>query len=99
MKMADEEENVEVAEPLRPLEVEYEPSSGMPPEFCEYLPKDEFMKSLAWLSENRSLGKSRFVWAREAERARGGSAADKRAPHGRASRFSQQNRRLLELAC
>mmetsp|Transcript_12804 Transcript_12804/g.33151 ORF Transcript_12804/g.33151 Transcript_12804/m.33151 type:complete len:201 (-) Transcript_12804:814-1416(-) len=53
--MAEEEENVEVAEPLRPLEVEYEPSSGMPPEFCEYLPKADFMKSLPWLSENRSL--------------------------------------------
>ena len=58
--MAEEEENVEVAEPLRPLEVEYEPSSGMPPEFCEYLPKADFMKSLPWLSENRSLGTSAF---------------------------------------
>ena len=54
-----EEVEEKVAEPIRPLEVEYEPSSGMPPEFCEYLPKEDFLKALPWLSENRSLGKKR----------------------------------------
>ena len=52
-----EEVEEKQVEPIRPLEVEYEPSSGMPPEFCEYLPKEDFLKALAWLSENRSLGK------------------------------------------
>ena len=46
------------AEPLTPEVVEYEPVTGVPPEFCEYLPKDDFLKALPWLAENRSLGKS-----------------------------------------
>ncbi|WZN58829.1 translation initiation factor SUI1-like protein [Chloropicon roscoffensis] len=43
------------AEPLTPEVVEYEPVTGVPPEFCEYLPKDDFLKALPWLAENRSL--------------------------------------------
>lgn len=53
--MADEGDEV-VVEPIQPAVVEYEPATGMPPEYCEYLPKEEFMKSLKWLSENRSFG-------------------------------------------
>ena len=47
------------AEPLTPEVVEYEPVTGVPPEFCEYLPKDDFLKALPWLAENRSFGGSK----------------------------------------
>ena len=45
-------------EPLTPEVVEYEPVTGMPPEFCEYLSKEDFLRALPWLAENRSLGGS-----------------------------------------
>mmetsp|Transcript_2511 Transcript_2511/g.4196 ORF Transcript_2511/g.4196 Transcript_2511/m.4196 type:complete len:191 (+) Transcript_2511:194-766(+) len=36
-----------------PLEVEYHPVSGIPPEYCEYSTKAEFEKDISWLLENR----------------------------------------------
>jgi hypothetical protein len=36
-----------------PLEVEYHPVSGIPPEYCEYSTKAEFEKDIPWLLENR----------------------------------------------
>merc|ERR1711934_1025411 len=53
-KMSDEEATEETP-PLTPVEVEYEPATGMPPEFCEYLPKEDFLRALPWLSANRSF--------------------------------------------
>ena len=61
--MADDNtENAEgpEPEPLTPEVVEYEPVTGMPPEFCEYLPKEDFLKALPWLAENRDLGTGSF---------------------------------------
>ena len=37
-------------------EVEMEPSSGVPPEYCEFLPKSEFKRALPWLVKNRDTG-------------------------------------------
>ena len=37
-------------------EVEMEPSSGVPPEYCEFLPKGEFKRALPWLVKNRDTG-------------------------------------------
>jgi len=54
--MSDEEATEETP-PLTPVEVEYEPATGMPPEFCEYLPKEDFLRALPWLSANRSFGR------------------------------------------
>ena len=37
-------------------EVDLEPSSGVPPEYCEFLPKAEFRRALPWLVQNRDAG-------------------------------------------
>ena len=38
---------------VEPVEVEYHPVSGIPPEYSEFLTKGEFEKDIPWLLENR----------------------------------------------
>ncbi|KAK3262021.1 hypothetical protein CYMTET_29102 [Cymbomonas tetramitiformis] len=39
---------------VEPVEIEFHPVTGFPPEYCEFVPKGEFEKCLPWLLENRS---------------------------------------------
>ena len=38
---------------VEPVEVEYHPVSGIPPEYSEFSTKAEFEKDIAWLLENK----------------------------------------------
>lgn len=38
---------------VAPLVVELHPVAGIPPEYCEFLPKAEFEKCVPWLLQNR----------------------------------------------
>mmetsp|Transcript_15529 Transcript_15529/g.44043 ORF Transcript_15529/g.44043 Transcript_15529/m.44043 type:complete len:186 (+) Transcript_15529:2-559(+) len=40
---------------MEPVQVEYEPSSGLPGEYCEFLPKADFQRTLPWLLKHHGL--------------------------------------------